>query len=77
MTKTRWTGFGEGARESVSRQNAQVDDDMDISSEWVVAAEVLTDILSEWVVAAVEMVLTWSIGRVGNMLDLEVVGNVR
>jgi hypothetical protein len=55
-------GFREGARESVSRQYIHDDDDMDMSSKWVVAA--------------VEEVLTLLIGRVGNMLDLEVVGKV-
>jgi hypothetical protein len=62
MTKVQAVGFGEGARESVSRQYIHDDDDMDM--------------LLERVVAVVEEVLMWLIGRVGNMIDLEVVGKV-
>jgi hypothetical protein len=64
MVKVRTVGLGEGAGESVLRQNIQVDDDIDMSDT------------SEWVVAAVKEVLMLLIGRIGNMLDLEVVGKV-
>jgi hypothetical protein len=62
MTKVQVVGFEEGARESVSRQYIHDDDDMDM--------------LLERVVAVVEEVLMWLISRVGNMIDVKVVGKV-
>jgi hypothetical protein len=61
MVKVQMAGLGEGARESVLRQNIQVDDEIDMSDT------------SEWVVVAAEEVLALLIGKIGNMLDLEVV----
>ena len=52
---------GEGARESVSRQNIQEDEEIEMSDT------------SEVVVAAVEEVLALSIGKIGSILDLGVV----
>jgi hypothetical protein len=56
--------LGEGARESVSRQHIQKDDEIDMSDT------------SEVVVAAVEEELVLLIGKIGNMLDLGVVDRV-
>jgi len=61
MVKVQMVGLGEGARESVLRQNIQVDDEIDMSDT------------SEWVVVAAEEVLALLISKIGNMLDLEVV----
>jgi hypothetical protein len=55
--------LGEGARESVSRQNIQEDEETDMSD-------------TSEVVAVVEEMLALLIGKIVNMLDLEVVGRV-